>query len=394
MLEIDQLTFRYDLLDRKPSLLSRLTNRSISKCPEPRAVLHKLNLEVRENELLVVLGPSGSGKTTLLRCIAGLIRTDSGAITINGEDVTQKAAHQRGVSFVFQQGGWYDHLTVEQNLKLDGATSKEVDSWLERIGLTEFRRMYPGELSGGQAQRLAIGRAIAKGNSLILLDEPLNQMDEALRELFRELIRELHREGRTLVYVTHDQFDAMQLATRIAILHNGQVQQTGTIEELYRVPNHLSVALALGQPRMQFFEIAIARQDSGYDLIEIEENFDAARISFSKQPHRGPIVIKESAKAIVGIRPEAWQSTRLEDMRVPELGRMRIARCLTHRFFGDKAIQTWSWERKGFPNIEIQRLVSVDEDPPDPASRYTLGACAEQWHFFDLESGERCTPAS
>ena len=351
---------------------------------EPTAVLDALSLDVRENELLVVLGPSGSGKTTLLRSIAGLVQPDSGRITIDGQNVTQKAAHQRSVSFVFQNGGWYDHLTVEQNLKLDGANSNEVEAWLEQLGLAAFRRKYPSELSGGQAQRLAIGRAIAKRNPLILFDEPLNQMDEALRASFRGLIRELHREGRTIVYVTHDQYDAMQLATRLAILHDGRIQQIGTVEELYREPNHLSVAMALGQPRMQFFEMDAARHNDGSDRVEIVKTVDAAEIGFSSQSLSIGTTIKESVRAIVGIRPEAWQATLLDKNKVQELGQTRIARFLHQRFLGDKGIQTWSWECNSFPDIEIQRLVSIGEDRPDPASQYTLHANVESFWWWLL----------
>jgi ABC-type sugar transport system ATPase subunit len=390
MLDIEKLTYRFAVPERKWSLFPGLTGRSSLSRTDPATVLNELNLQVNDNELLVILGPSGSGKTTLLRSIAGLIRPDSGTITIHGENVTQKAPHQRGVSFVFQNGGWYDHLTVEQNLRLDGATSKEVDAWLERLGLATFQRKFPNELSGGQAQRLAIGRAMAKGNSLILMDEPLNQLDERLRESIRELIRELHRDGKTIVYVTHDQYDAMQLATRLAILYNGRVQQIGSIEELYRHPNHLSVAMALGQPPMQFFEFTDSANNGSCNLVQIKRQLDLSEIcgSVSLPAHRNRS--DGASRSIAGIRPEAWQTTLLDNIDPHKRECFPIARMSTQRFLGDKVLQTWLVEPNGFPPLEIQRLANNQETTPISTSYYTLIPNPKQLHFFDLDSGNRC----
>lgn len=394
MLEIENLSYRFAVPERKWSLFTGLLSQATSSRTEPAPVLNELKLRVNQSELLVILGPSGSGKTTLLRSIAGLIRPNSGTITIQGKNVTQKAAHQRGISFVFQNGGWYDHLTVEQNLRLDGATPKEVDAWLDRLGLATFQRKFPNELSGGQAQRLAIGRAIAKGNSLILMDEPLNQLDEGLRESFRELIRELHREGKTIVYVTHDQYDAMQLATRLAILHNGQVQQIGTVEELYRCPNHLSVALALGQPPMQFFEFADSPMNGKGDLVQIERRLDPSEIHETKSRPAHRDHSNGLSRLIVGIRPEAWQTTLLDNIHAQKRESLLKARISTQRFLGDKVLQTWLIERNGFPRLEVQRLANNQEVMPISTSYYALIPNPEQIHYFNLESGNRCHPAN
>ncbi len=394
MLEIENLSYRFAVPERKWSLLPGLLSRATSNRTEPAPVLNQLNLRVNQSELLVILGPSGSGKTTLLRSIAGLVRPDSGTITIQGENVTHKAAHQRGLSFVFQNGGWYDHLTVEQNLRLDGAAPKEVDEWLDRLGLATLQQKFPHELSGGQAQRLAIGRAIAKGNSLILMDEPLNQLDEGLRESFRELIRELHRAGKTIVYVTHDQYDAMQLATRLAILHHGQVQQIGTVEELYRYPNHLSVALALGQPPMQFYEFADSPMNGNGALVQQLRRLDPLEVQGTKSRPAHPSHSNGSSRWIVGIRPEAWQTTLFDNIDAQKRESLPKARISTQRFLGDNVLQTWIIERNGLPPLEIQRLANNMEVMPISTSYYALIPRPEQILYFNLESGNRCHPAN
>ncbi len=224
-------------------------------------VIHDMTLEVRDGELIVFVGPSGCGKSTMLRMIAGLETLTQGQISIGGKRVDHLPPTDRGIAMVFQSYALYPHKDVRGNLgfalKHAGVDKKEIEERVnnasEILGLSDLMTRKPRELSGGQRQRVAIGRAIVREPDVFLFDEPLSNLDAALRVHMRVEILKLHqRLGNTMVYVTHDQVEAMTLADRIVVFKDGQVEQVGTPLELYRKPANKFVAGFIGSPAMNF----------------------------------------------------------------------------------------------------------------------------------------------
>ena len=224
-------------------------------------VLKGIDLEVEEGEFVIFVGPSGCGKSTLLRVIAGLEDASEGQVTIDGESVNSKPPSERGIAMVFQTYALYPHLTVRDNMGLGlkqakhpkQEISKRVDAASNMLSLEDYLHRRPAELSGGQRQRVAIGRAIVRKPKLFLFDEPLSNLDAALRVNTRLEIARLHRElDATMIYVTHDQTEAMTLADKIVILHDGKIEQVGSPMELYNNPKNKFVAGFIGSPQMNF----------------------------------------------------------------------------------------------------------------------------------------------
>jgi len=241
--------------------MASVTLRGLTKAFDgtTQAALREVSLEVGDGELLVLLGPSGCGKTTALRCIAGLEDPTAGDVLIGDRVVTQLPPADRDVAMVFQNYALYPHLTVHENiafpLELRGVSKVEIGRRVvdaaTRVGVAELLARRPAELSGGQRQRTALARAIVRAPAVFLLDEPLSNLDANLRiELRAELVA-LHRALRaTMVYVTHDQGEAMTLGQRIAVLHEGRLRQVGTPAEVYQRPADVFVARSLGTPAM------------------------------------------------------------------------------------------------------------------------------------------------
>ncbi|HXL51792.1 MAG TPA: ABC transporter ATP-binding protein [Gemmatimonadales bacterium] len=227
--------------------------------PEGRSALDGLSLEVRDGELFVLLGPSGCGKTTVLRCIAGLEEPTAGEILIGERDVTRLDPAARDVAMVFQTQALYPHLTVRKNLAFGlevrrvpaAEIARRVQQAAVRLRLEPLLDRRPGELSGGERQRVALGRALVREPQVFLLDEPLASLEPALRGELRDVLVDLHRAlGATVVYVTHDQVEAMTMGQRIAVLEGGRLRQVGTPAELYGLPADVFVARFIGNPGM------------------------------------------------------------------------------------------------------------------------------------------------
>ena len=225
------------------------------------AVIQDLDLEVQEGEFLVLLGPSGCGKSTLLHGIAGLLDVCAGSVHITGLDMTHAEPSERGIGMVFQSYALYPTMTVERNmsfgLSLSGAPAAEVKDRVAEVAqmlqLQALLQRKPAQLSGGQRQRVAIGRALVRRARVYLLDEPLSNLDAKLRTELRRELKLLHQKlGATMIYVTHDQVEAMTLATRIVVMRSGKIQQVGAPEEVYGRPQNLFVAGFLGSPGMNF----------------------------------------------------------------------------------------------------------------------------------------------
>ena len=243
--------------------MSHIHLKDVSKKFGDTEVIPPLNLEIKDGEFVVFVGPSGCGKSTLLRLIAGLEDVSSGRILINGEDATEVSPAKRKLAMVFQSYALYPHMTVRKNiafpLRMAGLSSteqgKKVEDAAKVLNLSEYLDRKPGQLSGGQRQRVAIGRAIVREPQAFLFDEPLSNLDAALRVGMRVEISELHKRlATTMIYVTHDQIEAMTMADKIVVLQNGRIEQVGTPLDLYRFPLNIFVAGFIGSPKMNIIE--------------------------------------------------------------------------------------------------------------------------------------------
>lgn len=269
--------------------------KNIRKCYEKDvAVIDDFNLSIEDGDFVVFLGPSGCGKSTLLRIIAGLIDIDSGSIFMDGENITNSLPKDRNMAFVFQNYALYPHMTVSENitvsLKLKKVPKEKIESKLKEIAellsIEDLLTRYPRELSGGQQQRVALARAIIRSPKAYLMDEPLSNLDAKLRQKMRFEIMKLYEKLKiTTIYVTHDQVEAMTMATRVVLLNKGEIIQSGPPQELFDAPNNTFVANFIGNG-MNFFEGEIK---------------DGKLIFFD---FKIPFKSKENLKVQVGIRPE------------------------------------------------------------------------------------------
>ena len=235
----------------------------MSKAYGPVPALRALDVEIADGEFLTLLGPSGCGKSTALACIAGLERPTSGRIVFGGRDVTRLEPHERDIAMVFQDYALYPHMTVRENMSFGlqqqrmsrSDVDRQVTKAAETLGLGPLLQRMPAELSGGQRQRVAVGRAVVRNPSVFLMDEPLSNLDAALRVRTRTEIRRLQRElGVTSIFVTHDQEEAMVLSDRVAVMRGGELQQLGAPMYVYRDPANLFVASFVGSPAMNMLD--------------------------------------------------------------------------------------------------------------------------------------------
>lgn len=288
--------------------MAQLQLRGVNKSFGAVSVIHDVNLDIGDGEFVVFVGPSGCGKSTLLRTISGLEEPTSGQVLIGGEDVTDYDPAERGVAMVFQSYALYPHMTVEQNLgfglKMGGMprdqVAARVNAAARTLEIEDLMGRKPRQLSGGQRQRVAIGRAIVREPKAFLFDEPLSNLDAELRVQMRIEIAKLHQHlGATMVYVTHDQVEAMTLADRIVVLRAGRVEQQGSPIELYDDPDNVFVAGFIGSPRMNFLdatveavagrEVRVRLAQFGQPTLSLKARGDGARVG---------------DKVVVGIRPE------------------------------------------------------------------------------------------
>ncbi|MCP4380029.1 MAG: ABC transporter ATP-binding protein [Hyphomicrobiales bacterium] len=276
-------------------------------------VIEGLNLTVADGEFLVLLGPSGCGKTTLLNMLAGLQDITAGTIRIDGNDVTDLDPKDRGLAMVFQSYALYPTKTVRGNLKFGLAAQKLNRAEIERrvawaadlLQITALMDRKPAQLSGGQRQRVAIGRALVKNVGVFLFDEPLSNLDAKLRTEMRMEIKRLHEEVKsTIVYVTHDQIEAMTMATKIAVMDGGVIQQYGTPDEIYEHPSNRFVAGFIGAPAMNFLD-GTTTTTAGGDGTVTAKLADDRTIDLSGYPFEKP---PEPGRAItLGLRPEHFE---------------------------------------------------------------------------------------
>jgi multiple sugar transport system ATP-binding protein len=269
--------------------------------------VNNLNLEIADKEFLVLVGPSGCGKSTVLRMLSGLEELTEGNIYIGEKLVNNVAPKDRNIAMVFQSYALYPHMSVYNNmafgLKLRKVPKDEIDRLVTEaariLGIEELLKRKPRQLSGGQRQRVALGRAIVREPAAFLLDEPLSNLDAKLRVQTRAELSKLHeRLGTTFIYVTHDQIEAMTMATRIAVLEKGVLQQVGTSQELYDSPGNVFVAGFIGSPAMNFFEVSVTGNGDGLSL-----NTDTFRVPVPAQK-AAMLTPYTGKKVTLGIRPE------------------------------------------------------------------------------------------
>jgi ABC-type sugar transport system ATPase subunit len=277
----------------------------MSKSYGPVPALRALNIQIADGEFLTLLGPSGCGKSTALACIAGLERPTAGRIIFGGRDVTRLEPHERDIAMVFQDYALYPHMTVRENMSFGlqqqrmskSDMHQQVTRAAETLGLGPMLERRPSELSGGQRQRVAVGRAVVRNPSVFLMDEPLSNLDAALRVRTRTEIRRLQRElGVTSIFVTHDQEEAMVLSDRIAVMRGGELQQLGPPMEVYRDPANLFVASFIGSPAMNMLDASVSLTEAGV----------LARVS-AQSLHLPRTILRSSwegeRRGLLGLRP-------------------------------------------------------------------------------------------
>ena len=284
--------------------------RNVTKAYGNVEVLHEVDIAVEEGEFLVLVGPSGCGKSTLLNMIAGLESITSGDIAIRGRQMNGVHPSKRNIAMVFQSYALYPNMTVAQNitfgLEMHGVPKPERDKSLAEVAkllqIDHLLARKPGQLSGGQRQRVAMGRALVRNPDVFLFDEPLSNLDAKLRVDMRTEIKKLHQKLKTtVVYVTHDQIEAMTLSTRIAVMYKGYVQQLGTPKEIYDQPANLFVATFMGSPAMNILPATVVMENGAAHAEIIDAQGAPRRLRFSQQT----MAQWAGRKVLLGIRPEA-----------------------------------------------------------------------------------------
>ncbi|MBS3648508.1 sn-glycerol-3-phosphate ABC transporter ATP-binding protein UgpC [Pseudaminobacter sp. 19-2017] len=275
-------------------------------------VITGVDLSIADGEFVVFVGPSGCGKSTLLRMIAGLETVSDGRIEIGGRDVTNADPAKRGIAMVFQTYALYPHMSVAANmgfpLEMAGLPQPEIDAKVAEaakiLHLEPFLKRKPRELSGGQRQRVAIGRAIVRKPDVFLFDEPLSNLDAELRVQMRIEIARLHQQLKsTMIYVTHDQVEAMTLASRIVVLKAGRIEQVGAPLDLYENPDNMFVAGFIGSPRMNFVPVTVVSQGDGFAVVAAAEvGLREVSVAVRGEP---PVV---GTRGVLGVRPEHFAS--------------------------------------------------------------------------------------
>jgi len=361
--------------------------------------LSSLSLDVAEGEFVVLVGPSGCGKTTALRMVAGLERITSGVLRFGDQMVNDVSPRQRDVAMVFQNYALYPHLTVAENIGFAltnkgmprAEISRRVQDAASVLGLTDLLSRRPARLSGGQRQRVAMGRAIVRSPSVFLMDEPLSNLDAKLRVQMRAEVLRVHREiGAATLYVTHDQVEAMTMGDKVAVLHNGVLQQYGTSRSLYSSPANLFVAEFIGSPEMNLYEASISPDG--------EVVLGSQRLVLPSLPTA--LAAYSGRKVIAGFRPEDL-SLSDADSGASLVTEVRVVEALgseSHVFFtidaataGAGALVAAAGETQtgllgdggthnGVARVDPRSAVKAGD-------RVTFGVDTTQLHFFDPDTG-------
>ena len=358
--------------------MARLTLKNIHKAYGRTEIIHGVDCEIEDGELVVIVGPSGCGKSTLLRMIAGLEDVTTGQISIGDRVVNDLEPAERDIAMVFQNYALYPHMTVYNNmaygLKIRGIPKAEIEQRVHKtaaiLELEEYLARSPKQLSGGQRQRVAMGRAIVREPSVFLFDEPLSNLDAKLRVQMRLEIKKLQgRLGITSVYVTHDQVEAMTLGHRLMVLNDGYMEQLGTPIELYERPETKFMAGFIGSPSMNFLDATIS--DGGAKAV-----FTGDKTPFSQEEFNNPA----NQRVTIGIRPEHLQvnddnSTATSHTVTVQVVEHLGADTLLHGFFSSDGSDL-TVRLSGVRNIDPGEILPLSFDP-------------ENVHVFDSDTGKR-----
>lgn len=343
----------------------------------PSVAVHDVSMHVNDGEYCVLLGPSGCGKTSMLRMIAGFVPPTQGTITIDGRDVTRLYPGDRGIAMIFQSYALYPHLTVRQNFDFPlkaarlpaSERAERIHEAADLLHLSELLGRYPRELSGGQQQRVALGRALVRRCRILLLDEPLGNLDAKLRIEMRSVLKRLQRDlGMTAIHVTHDQVEAQALADQIVVMESGYIRQAGSAEELYDRPVNRFVAGFLGTPAMNFLEgrpsaDRMRVEGEGWEFPCPERRALPSRVTVGVRPEHLNVHLKQTVGSfpaeIYVMEPQG--NELIIDLAVGE----QILRARAGRA---------DWPRRPQMNETVY-----------------LTAASAAMHFFDTETGERAT---
>ncbi|WP_417579474.1 ABC transporter ATP-binding protein [Pelagibacterium sp.] len=354
--------------------MAQLSLRGIKKRFKTTEVLHGIDLEIGDRELVVFVGPSGCGKSTLLRLIAGLDPISDGEFVLNGKLMNDVAPSRRGIAMVFQSYALYPHMDVYENMafgaRLMGLEKVEVERRIaeavKMLRLDELLQRKPRELSGGQRQRVAIGRALVRKPDVFLLDEPLSNLDAALRSEVRLEIARLHRDiGGTTIYVTHDQVEAMTLADKIVVMNAGRIEQVGSPRDLYERPANAFVATFIGSPRMTLVDVAR----------------DGTSLGMANGGSVAMGAIPQEKNQRLGLRPDA---VRLHDGHVDQGFHAQV---IYTEYLGDNA---YVYVRLADGTLLAARTAPNDNFAPDAPVTVTVDPATA--HFFSAEDGRRLMP--
>ena len=361
--------------------MAKVTIKDVKKSYGDVDVIKGVDIEVPDGEFLVLVGPSGCGKSTLLRMVAGLEEISDGTIAIGERVVNDVKPADRDIAMVFQSYALYPHLTVLENIafglrlrKTPEAEEKRlVFAAAETLGLVEYLQRYPKELSGGQRQRVAMGRAIVREPSVFLFDEPLSNLDAALRGRMRIELKKLHQRLKTtMIYVTHDQVEAMTLADRIVVLKDGIVQQIGPPRELYEHPANRFVAGFIGTPEMNILAGQATRDNDGVSFVF------ADAVELRLPPGALPATTTEATKLFLGLRPADLDVCEAEDAQLH--GTLEV-------------IEPLGWESLLHLTIAGEPLVLMTEtervDGLKPGDSVPITFDLERLHLFDATSEVR-----
>jgi multiple sugar transport system ATP-binding protein len=356
--------------------MASVTLRNVAKRYDETEVLRNVNLDINDGEFVVFVGPSGCGKTTLMRMIAGLEDISAGDLNIDGTRMNDVPPAKRGIAMVFQSYALYPHMTLYDNmafgLKLAGTKKPEIDAAVRNaakiLHIDHLLERKPKQLSGGQRQRVAIGRAITRKPKVFLFDEPLSNLDAALRVKMRLEFARLHDELKTtMIYVTHDQVEAMTLADKIVVLSAGNVEQVGSPNRLYHAPANRFVAGFIGSPKMNFLAGVVDAVTADGVLVRYETG-ETQRVAVEPGPARA------GEKVTVGIRPEHLQIVAAGDYGF-------AARTMTVESLGDAAYLYA--DSPLAPDGLIARIPPLEQH--DKGAALKLGAAPDHCHLFDSE---------
>ena len=362
--------------------MASVTLERLSKTFDEVRAVDQVDIRIDDGEFLTLLGPSGCGKSTALACIAGLERPSDGRIAFDEQNVTDLEPHQRNVAMVFQDYALYPHMSVQDNMAFglrqqgvdDETMARQLATAAEMLDLGPLLERRPAELSGGQRQRVAVGRAVVRNPAVLLMDEPLSNLDAGLRIRTRTEIKRLQRDlGTTSIFVTHDQEEAMVLSDRVAVMRHGRLQQVGPPMDVYRRPDNLFVAAFIGSPAMNFLDAKLERSNGALQATIGGGTLALPLASVDEASFAG---LGQVRKILLGIRPTDLLVNAERDV------------VLDGKVFLVEPVGPVTYVDVDVDGVALKAVADPD-DPPNVGDSVRLGASAARVHLFDCDSEAR-----